>query len=336
MSSGLAGRAVARAFFTTYRPPVRDDDAAHLARGERVAIPYGRARLAGWSFGDGPAILLSHGWCGRAAQLAPIASALADAGFRALVFDHPGHGESSGRSATIPDMAFALAEADAFVGGAHAVVAHSMGAVVATLASSRTIRPRRLAYLAPPVVPERWLSTFTEKLGLGPAVLPSMRRAVEARAGIAITALDPLPIARASATPLLVVHDRWIARCRSRPARRSPRRGRAPSSWPPTASATIGSCASPRSPRAWRASWRRSSREAALSTRAHSVAAGFEILRARRSCRHEPHPHRAPPPALAVAAPAARRRRQLDHHPDDRRQARHGRHRRAHQRRGRG
>lgn len=209
VSANLAGRATARAFFTTMRPKVRPEDADTLGHGERLSIPFGRERLAAWEFGDdGPTVILSHGWSGRAPQLAAVAYALGQAGFRAVVFDHPAHGESPGTSTTIPTMAQALAEVDAYVGGAHAVVAHSMGSVITTFAMTRTIKPLRVAYLAPTVEPPTWLSSFSRALGLSDKVLPSMQRAIEARAGLKLEAFDHLALARAQAAPLLVVHDR--------------------------------------------------------------------------------------------------------------------------------
>jgi len=208
VSPALAGRAAARAFFTTYRPPVRPAEAALLATAERVEVPFGKQRLATWVLGDGPTVLLTHGWNGRAAQLAPLVGALATAGFRAVVFDHPGHGESPGSWTTIPEMVHALSEVDGWLGGAHAVVGHSMGAVLVTLAQARTIRPKRVVFIASPIEPTSWPKAFARRLGLPPSVDRAMLAAVEARAGTAITTIDPRPLLPTLSAPLLVVHDR--------------------------------------------------------------------------------------------------------------------------------
>jgi alpha-beta hydrolase superfamily lysophospholipase len=53
-------------------------------------------RLATWSYGKGPTILLVHGWNGHAAQLRAFVSPLVDAGYRVVAFDQPAHGQSSG------------------------------------------------------------------------------------------------------------------------------------------------------------------------------------------------------------------------------------------------
>ncbi len=208
LSPGLAGRAAARAFFTTLRPPVRPAEAALLAASfERHEVAFGKRRLPVWTFGEGPTVLMSHGWNGRAAQLAPLAGALATAGFRAVIFDHPAHGEAAGKSTTLPEMRAALETIDRWADGADAVVAHSMGGVLTTLALEGGIAPRRLVYLASPVVPASWPEGFARRLGLGPAIDAPLRRAVELRAGVPLASLDPRPIARTRSTPLLIVHD---------------------------------------------------------------------------------------------------------------------------------
>jgi len=214
VSPRLAGPAVTRAFCTPFRPPVRPAEGELLASARRVGIPFGRQRLPAWVFGEGPAVILSHGWSGRGAQLAPLAAALATAGLRAIVFDHPAHGEAAGRQTTVPEMAQALAEVDAWVdgaGGARAVVAHSVGAVATTIAMARTIAPRRVVYIAPPVDPMRWLQAFARKLGLGPAIDPPLVRGIEARARMPLSAVDPRTLAPTLLAPLLIVHDRTDA-----------------------------------------------------------------------------------------------------------------------------
>lgn len=208
VSPWLAGRMAARAFFTTYRPPMRPEEQAVLEAAAPFEVRFGRRMLPAWELGEGPTVLLTHGWSGRASQMAPLAAALATAGFRAVVFDHPGHGRAEGTSSTLPEMRDALSEVDGWIGGAHAVIAHSMGTIFTTLAMARTIEPRRVVYLAPPIVPESWPRDFARKLGLGPAIDEPLRKATEARAGVTLASLDPRPIARQLETPLLVVHDR--------------------------------------------------------------------------------------------------------------------------------
>ena len=207
VNTKLAAMAAARAFFTTYRAPLRAEEVALLSQAERLSIRFGKQTLPAWSYGEGPTVLLSHGWSGRGAQLAPLAAALATAGFRAVTFDHPAHGESEGKRTNVVEMAHALAEVDAALHGVHAIVAHSLGALAVTRAMSRTVTPKRVVFIAPPTAP-LWPERFAAKLGLDAQVAAATRTAIERSSGIQVASLDPRTVASDMKAPLLVVHDR--------------------------------------------------------------------------------------------------------------------------------
>src|SRR5918999_654246 len=52
-------------------------------------VTSGRYTLAAWTWGDGPLVLLAHGWNGDAAQLAGFVPPLLEAGFGVVAFDQP-------------------------------------------------------------------------------------------------------------------------------------------------------------------------------------------------------------------------------------------------------
>ena len=76
-------------------------------------------------------MLLVHGWGARATHLGKMVPALVAAGHRVVAFDAPGHGHSSGRAATLPQFAQAVAAVGAHVGPVHTLIAHSFGAAMA-------------------------------------------------------------------------------------------------------------------------------------------------------------------------------------------------------------
>jgi pimeloyl-ACP methyl ester carboxylesterase len=106
-------------------------------------------------------------------------------------------------------MADAIQMVSEQLGGVHALVAHSLGALAATLALSRGgLRPERAAFLAPPLDPEQWVARFGRALGLPASADGDLIAAIEARAGMSVSALRPLALAPALRTELLIVHDR--------------------------------------------------------------------------------------------------------------------------------
>ncbi len=72
---------------------LRPEDAAFLSECPTFRFGPDLSRL-GWSIGEGPLVVLAHGWAGLGVQMAPIARALADRGFRCAFYDCGGHGQS--------------------------------------------------------------------------------------------------------------------------------------------------------------------------------------------------------------------------------------------------
>jgi pimeloyl-ACP methyl ester carboxylesterase len=61
-----------------------------IARGK--PFKYGADGKSAFEWGSGPLLILVHGWNGSAAQIAPLAVALADKGYRCVAFDITGNG----------------------------------------------------------------------------------------------------------------------------------------------------------------------------------------------------------------------------------------------------
>ena len=167
-------------------------------------------RLAGWSWGSGPVVILVHGWQGSASQMAPLASALARGGYRAVMFDLPAHGSSAGRSTSIPECARALRiVADAVGAGAcDAIIAHSFGATSAIFAMAGGLKTRAAALLAPAAGPAAFIDRYTRLIGLSPERVPGMIRRLEERVGLTLAEIDATLLARSLVVPALILHDR--------------------------------------------------------------------------------------------------------------------------------
>lgn len=209
-SPRAAAALAARIFFRTpARRPTSAAEAAVLASGNRSDLDRGDRRLATWTWGaTGPAVLLVHGWGGSAAQMTPFVEALREAGIRVVAFDGPGHGESAGRSASIPAFADAIARVAGAVGPLAGVVAHSMGGPAFSLAAARGLDAGTAVFVGPPSDAAAWVREFARALDLSPRVEPLLRARIEALAGERIDRLNARALGPALRMPLLVVHDR--------------------------------------------------------------------------------------------------------------------------------
>jgi len=102
--------------------------------------------------GDGPTVVIVNGALSTAADAAPLADALIDAGFRTVTWDRRARGGSGDRAGSGPDDEVAdLAAVIAAAGGADAVLGHSSGAVLALYAASQGVPTGALFLSEPPI-----------------------------------------------------------------------------------------------------------------------------------------------------------------------------------------
>jgi pimeloyl-ACP methyl ester carboxylesterase len=207
----LAPRATARRLLDAYmRPPqipapAREIEA--LSGVERFTIPWRDVELVAWRWGDGPTVLLAHGWAGRAGQMAAFGPALAAAGFRAVAIDAPAHGQSGGRDLTIADYAEAIGHVASSLGGVVAVIAHSYGAPSTAVAIALgKLSTGKLVFIGAPITQARYVAKFERVWRLPGPVKRHWRTLVEQRLGFAVEGTDLTRIAGDMKTPLLIAH----------------------------------------------------------------------------------------------------------------------------------
>jgi hypothetical protein len=207
VAPSVAALAAERLFLTPPRTPAPPRERAAIAGADPFSFRAAGVALRGFRVGEGPAVLLVHGWGGRGGQLATFASALAAAGCAAVGFDGPAHGASGGRVASVPRFADAIAAAVERT-GARAAIAHSFGAASLAFALSRGLALDAVALVAPPRSPTRPFEAMCAGLGLGERARERARRLVEDRVGIRMAELDLVAAAPALSTPALLAHDR--------------------------------------------------------------------------------------------------------------------------------
>lgn len=102
--------------------------------------------------GDGRTVVVVNGGLSTAADAAPLARALTDAGFRAVTWDRRARGASGDRPGSTPEDEVAdLAAVIEAAGGADAVLGHSSGAVLAVYAATRGVPTGALFLSEPPI-----------------------------------------------------------------------------------------------------------------------------------------------------------------------------------------
>jgi pimeloyl-ACP methyl ester carboxylesterase len=161
-----------------------------------------------WSWGQGPTILLVHGWNGRATQLGGFVEPLVARGFRVVAFDAFGHGDSPGASMSLPEMASCIRRIADKVGDVYGVIAHSMGGAATTIALADGLQIERAVFVSPPADPRQFLEIFSAALEITDEVRERLKERVERRVGVSMESMRANRIAPSMQVPLLVIHDR--------------------------------------------------------------------------------------------------------------------------------
>ena len=140
---------VYRAFFSPSRYEVKPTEQEVIEWGNNYRIKYDSGELAVTTWGsNGPAVLLMHGWGGARAQMTGFVDPLLFAGYRVVAFDQPGHGESSGTTTNLLEIAPTMDLIAQQEGSFHAVLAHSFGTLITSyaLVERNFPPPARLVY----------------------------------------------------------------------------------------------------------------------------------------------------------------------------------------------
>lgn len=209
LSPPLASVWAEKLFMTAPRPaaPAREVEALGTAHAGTQVIDG--KRLATWTWGTGPTVLLVHGWGGRGGQLAGFVPGLLASGYSVVAFDGPGHGASEGAMSSLVEHGRAVKGlAEALPSQVHAIVTHSMGGAAAAYAFSEGLTVSRAVFVAPPSAASDWVRQFAGVLGLSDAVVGELRRRVEDRLKVSWERLDMAVLAPEMTIPLLVVHDK--------------------------------------------------------------------------------------------------------------------------------
>jgi pimeloyl-ACP methyl ester carboxylesterase len=179
-----------------------------LAGGRAESLRVGSGRLAVWSWGEGSAVLLVHGWGSRGARLGSFVEPLVAAGYSVVAFDAPGHGDSSGRLSSLPQFVEAVLAVSRAQPPVHGVIAHSMGGAAAALAIGRGLEVERAVFLAPAANPGAYSRWFAELLGIPAGIRERMERRFERQFGFRWEEFNVARAVASFATPLLIFHDR--------------------------------------------------------------------------------------------------------------------------------
>ncbi len=210
LAPDIAGVWAERLFLTPPRTKAPESSFFDFLDARSSFVRHRGRHLATWRWGpsDAPAVLLAHGWGGRASQMRSFVPQLLKAGFRVIAFDQPAHGLSEGRLTGLPDLAEAFAAVARAHGGVRAAITHSLGGPAAAIAHARGLALECLVLVSPPSDLEGYSRRFARWHWIPERVRRAMQAAIEDRFGVAWSELEMARVAPRLRAPALVIHDR--------------------------------------------------------------------------------------------------------------------------------
>lgn len=210
LAPGMAARLAYRQLATPPRAALGPWHAAVRAQTRTRRLPCGVGELAVYEWGQGPAVLLVHGWGANATHMGRMVLPLVLAGFRVVAFDAPAHGRSSGQRTDMVEFANAVATVARQVGPLHAVIGHSFGAAMALYAARDWgVDTARLVLISSFKHCSWFVDMFAQHVGLTPEVHGRVRDMFVLRYGGRLdwTRMSVVEMARQARLPALLIHD---------------------------------------------------------------------------------------------------------------------------------
>lgn len=203
-------RTIARAARLLLTPPrgeFSEDELAALEQARPLQVSLSSGRLVAWRWGraNDPAVVLVHGWGGRGTQLRGFIDPLLERGFSVVAYDAPGHGMTGGDESSLPHILQALNAVLDHLGPVHAIVGHSVGGAMATIALARRPDLKRGVLIAPPASLVDHTRRIAAALRWPEALRTATQRRIEARFGVNWSEFEAESVR--GAQPVLVIHD---------------------------------------------------------------------------------------------------------------------------------
>ncbi|MEM6282730.1 MAG: alpha/beta hydrolase [Chloroflexota bacterium] len=209
ISPSFTGYIALEMFCTPLRRNKPDFKSEITAPATPVEIPFNGGYLRGNEWGTGPTVLLVHGWESNASRFRKNVQPLVDAGFRVVAVDGPAHGDSDGRQTNYLDYGHAIHTMVEHVGGAHAVIAHSIGAAstISMLERFPDVAVSNVVLIGSPDCMDDIVYSFSRIVGLPESGLTSMKRQLVYRTGIPLERFNMHEVVKPFTQRALVIHD---------------------------------------------------------------------------------------------------------------------------------
>lgn len=206
---GMTRWLVLRLFFSPRPYRTNVEEKAMIGQGRPFRFKVHEKTIQGWRWGEGPEVLLVHGWNGRGIQFHRFIKPLIASGYTAVAIDGPAHGASTGKITSYFEFTDTLRKilTEKRVFNVHGVIAHSFGAAALINALAKEKMAVRAVCIAPVLRLQELLFRVFDHFGIPQQLYLSLVHEFEARYGYHLAQDNPHQLMKELSGPILVVHD---------------------------------------------------------------------------------------------------------------------------------
>lgn len=198
---------ILQAFTMPQKLAETEDDRKSLAQARPVSVPYAGLELRAWTWGQGPQVLLLHGWKSRASHMAGFVLPLLQAGFSVTALDAPAHGTSQGETTNVLDYGKAIVAVAQHLGPLVATIAHSVGSAASLYAFAHGVQVQASVHLCGPASLTRVFQHAARAGGLDEAASRQLEQILVPSIGAPLESMDLEQLQHGMRHPALIMHD---------------------------------------------------------------------------------------------------------------------------------
>lgn len=160
-----------------------------------------------YEVGDGPVILLVHGWSGRASQMGNLAQAFSANGYKVIIFDAFAHGESPGKQTTVLEFIKIIKKLANTYGPFSAMIGHSLGGIACGKAIQEGVATERLITIGSPTTFQYLLDAYGRIINANKKTTDYIKEFTENYARAPVEKYSLATIGKELDIPGLIIHD---------------------------------------------------------------------------------------------------------------------------------
>lgn len=177
-------------FFTVFKTPMKPWITEFWQQADSVVdVKIGSQSIPVRLWGEGPLVVMMHGWSGSGAQFRKLIPGLVEAGYQVAAFDAPAHGGNPGKQTHLLEFVDTLLAIQNQIGPIQTLMAHSFGGMASMTASHRGLNVEQMVLFAPHLDVNEIHQSYSDLLNLNPELSRRFHDKIGARMA-AITGLD--------------------------------------------------------------------------------------------------------------------------------------------------